>query len=82
MLRGIVRPWHWTSFCIGDLGISVLDALSPLHRGVTYSYVEGDFILHLAGKKGRVRQLLVEHYFPKAQQVRRCVWRLVVNALR
>lgn len=34
------------------------------------SYVTGDFILHFAGKKGRVRQSLVDHYYPLAMQVR------------
>lgn len=33
------------------------------------SYIDGDFILHFAGKKGRVRQLLVDYYYPKAKQV-------------
>lgn len=33
------------------------------------SYIEGDFMLHFAGKKGRVREELVEYYYPKAKQV-------------
>lgn len=33
------------------------------------SYVEGDFILHFAGKKGRVREQLVEYYYPRAKKV-------------
>lgn len=33
------------------------------------SYVPGDFILHFAGKKGRVRLELVESYYPEAEKV-------------
>lgn len=34
------------------------------------SYEPGDFILHFAGKKGRVRLKLVDYYYPRAIKVR------------
>lgn len=34
------------------------------------SYEPGDFILHFAGKKERVRLKLVDYYYPRAKKVR------------
>ena len=36
---------------------------------VSRSYVSGDFMLHFAGKKGRVRTNLVDYYYPLAAKV-------------
>lgn len=33
------------------------------------SYESGDFMLHFAGKKGRVRLELVDYYYPRAKKV-------------
>lgn len=48
------------------------------------SYEPGDFMLHFAGKKGRVRLKLVDYYYPRAEKVRfgcccRCCSTLQVN---
>ncbi|CAM9940463.1 unnamed protein product [Choristocarpus tenellus] len=37
-------------------------------KGRLASYVRGDFILHFAGKKGRVKQVLVDHYYSIAKR--------------
>eukprot|EP00903_Cladosiphon_okamuranus_P006685 g6525.t1 len=36
--------------------------------GTPASYVPGDFMLHFAGKKGRVRLSLVDYYYPRARK--------------
>eukprot|EP00752_Nemacystus_decipiens_P009496 g8490.t1 len=36
--------------------------------GTPASYEPGDFMLHFAGKKGRVRLSLVDYYYPRAEQ--------------